>query len=64
MTPPIPPAPVKRSFRPVRTRSTVPRRLPPGSHVMRTMKVATGRGAAVLTGRSLTRGRQPGVIAL
>jgi hypothetical protein len=64
MAPPIPAAPVKRSFAPVRTRSTVPRRPPPGSRVIRTMKVETGRGAAVLTGRSVAQARQRGVIAL
>lgn len=50
MTAPIAVAFVKRSFSPVRTRSTVPRRRPRGSRVIRTMKVDTGRGAAVLTG--------------
>jgi hypothetical protein len=64
MTRPTPAAPVKRSFSPVRTRSTVPltRRVAP--RVMRTMKVTTALDVAPATRASVAYGRQPGVIAL
>jgi len=62
MAPPMPSAPVERSFCPVRTRSTVPRRRPSQPCVSRTTKVTAGAERVLLTRRTVARHRQSTVI--